>query len=99
MTINPGYNWHVQRYTGAALGPPQWTATQVLFLDRLTRLVRKVHLHGRYLVATDRRMQFLNRAILSTFCDCRELGVEAEARVILAELRRDIVLSLAPPVD
>lgn len=99
MTIDSGYDRPVQLYTGADPGPPQWTATQTLFLDRLTRLVRKVHLHGRYLVATDRRMQFLNRAILSTFCDCRELGVEAEARVILAELRRDIVLSLAPRAD
>lgn len=99
MMMNPGYDRHVQLYTGADPDPPQWTATQVLFLDRLTRLVRKVHLHGRYLVATDRRMQFLNRAILSTFCDCRELGVEAEARVILAELRREIVLSLGPPAD
>lgn len=67
---------------------------QTLFLDRLARLVRKVHLHGRYLVPTDRRMQLLNRAILLTFCDCRALGVEAEARAIIAGVRRELSLPL-----
>ncbi len=73
------------------------TPTQALFLDRLTRLVRKVDLHGRYLVATDRRMLLLNRAVLSTFCDCRELGVEDEARAILAGLRRGLELPIPTP--
>ncbi|MDP9372458.1 MAG: hypothetical protein M3Q65_08410 [Chloroflexota bacterium] len=75
----------------------RYSATQLLFLDRLTRLVRKVHLHGRYLVPTDRRMQLLNRALLSTFCDCRELGIETEARAVLAGLQREMSLALPAP--
>jgi hypothetical protein len=63
---------------------------QTFFLDRLTRLVRKVHLHGRYLVPTDRRMQLLNRAILSTYEDCQLAGVAVEARAILADMHRDV---------
>ena len=63
---------------------------QAFFLDRLTRLVRKVHLHGRYLVPTDRRMQLLNRAILSTYEDCRLAGVAVEARAILADVQHDL---------
>jgi hypothetical protein len=65
------------------------TPMQVLFLDRLSRLVQKIQLHGRYLAPTDRRMQLLNRAIFSTFCTCREMGLEREARAILAALHAD----------
>lgn len=63
------------------------TPVQALFLDRLGRLVGKVRLYRRYLISTDRRIQLLNRAILSTFRDCRELGLETEARAILAVTR------------
>ena len=65
------------------------TPMQTLFLDRLSRLVQKIQLHGRYLAPTDRRMQLLNRAIFSTFCTCRDLGLEREARAILATLHAD----------
>ena len=68
------------------------TPVQGFYLDRLTRLVHKIHLHGRYLAASDRRMQLLNRAILATYRTCRDLGVEAEGRSILASLRRELVL-------
>ncbi|HEX5504114.1 MAG TPA: hypothetical protein VFW96_15920 [Thermomicrobiales bacterium] len=65
------------------------TPMQTLFLDRLSRLVQKIQLHGRYLAPTDRRMQLLNRAIFATFCTCRDLGLEREARTILAALHAD----------
>ena len=82
---------------GNAAGLQRYTGMQRMYLERLTRLVRKVHLHGRYLVPTDRRMQLLNRALLSTFCDCRDLGVETEARAVLAGLQREMRLSLPAP--
>lgn len=59
------------------------TAEQTFFLERLTRLNRKTFLLGRYLVPTDRRLQLLNRALLSTYEDCRRLGVGDEAHELL----------------
>lgn len=62
----------------------QHTMQQAFFLERLGRLNRKSMLLGRYLVPTDRRLQLLNRALLSTYEDCRELGVGAEAHQLLS---------------
>lgn len=59
------------------------TTQQAFFLERLARLTRKTALLGRYLVATDRRMQLLNRSILSTYEDCRALGAGEDARALL----------------
>lgn len=73
----------------AATTEARRTPMQTLFLDRLSRLVQKIQLHGRYLAPTDRRMQLLNRAIFATFCTCRDLGLEQEARAILATLHAD----------
>ncbi len=93
MTINfasPNQELALPRAEGAghrALAP-----VQAFYLDRLTKLVHKIHLHGRYLAASDRRMQLLNRAILATYRTCRDLGVEGEARSVLAGLRRELVL-------
>lgn len=50
-------------------------------------IVERVRHHGGYLVASDRRMVLLNRALLATFCQCTDLGVEAEARRLLGPLR------------
>ncbi len=61
------------------------TTQQAFFLERLTRLSRKTALLGRYLVPTDRRMQLLNRALLSTYEDCRLVGVGEEARQLIHE--------------
>jgi hypothetical protein len=71
------------------------TPEQTYYLDRLTRLARKAALLGRYLVPTDRRMRLLNHAIFSTYDDCRALGVDVEARAILATVRSDLPTS--PP--
>lgn len=59
------------------------TAQQAFFLERLARLNRKTVLLGRYLVPTDRRLQLLNRALLSTYEDCRALGIGEDARHVL----------------
>jgi len=61
------------------------TTQQTFFLQRLARLNRKTAILGRYLVPTDRRLQLLNRALLSTYEDCRVLGVGAEAQQLLGK--------------
>ncbi len=62
---------------------------QRYFLDRLTRLGKKSALLSRYLVPTDRRMRLLNHALLTTYDDCRVIGVSTEAKAIIDEARRD----------
>jgi len=69
----------------APVGAPLHTTQQAFFLERLTRLNRKTALLGRYLVPTDRRMQLLNRALLSNYEDCRLIGVGDEARRLIYE--------------
>jgi len=71
--------------SSASVGAPSHTPQQMFFLERLTRLNRKTALLGRYLVPTDRRMQLLNRALLSTYEDCRLIGVGDEARRLIHE--------------
>ena len=93
MTINfASPNQELALPRTEAAGHRALAPVQAFYLDRLTKLVHKIHLHGRYLAASDRRMQLLNRAILATYRTCRDLGVEAEARSILAGLRRELVL-------
>ena len=84
---------------GEVAGHRALTPVQAFYLDRLTKLVHKIHLHGRYLAASDRRMQLLNRAILATYRTCRDLGVEAEARSILTGLRRELALPAPTPTE
>lgn len=62
-------------------------ATQALYLRRLVNISGKVRHHGAYLVASDRRMVLLNRALLSTYRQCRALGLEAVARDELVQPR------------
>ncbi len=62
---------------------PPHTMQQTFFLERLGRLDRKTTLLGRYLVPTDRHRQLLNRALLSTYDDCRALGVGEAAQKVL----------------
>ena len=72
--------------TSTSVGaPPSHTTQQAFFLERLARLNRKTALLGRYLVPTDRRLQLLNRALLSTYEDCCLLGVGEEARQLIHE--------------
>lgn len=60
---------------------------RAFYLRRLHTIVEKVRHHGGYLIASDRRMVLLNRALLSTYCQCGNLGVAAEARRLLGQLR------------
>ncbi len=100
MTINfASPNQELALPRAETVGHRALSAEQTFYLDRLTRLVHKIHLHGRYLAASDRRMQLLNRAILSTYRTCRDLGVEAEARSILAGLRRELALPAPTPTE
>lgn len=72
-----------ERSSSQAEAAATHTTQQAFFLERLARLSRKTTLIGRYLVPTDRRLQLLNRALLSTYEDCRMLGVGEEARQLL----------------
>lgn len=63
------------------------------FLARLTRLTKKSALLSRYLVPTDRRMRLLNHAILTTYDDCRALGVSVEAKAIIDASRREAAVA------
>lgn len=72
-----------ERSSSQAAGTALYTTQQTFFLARLARLSRKTMLLSPYLVSTDRRLQLLNRALLSTYEDCRMLGVGEEARQLL----------------
>jgi hypothetical protein len=81
MVLHSGGTQREQPSAPVAAAAPH-TAPQAFFLERLARLNRKTTLLGRYLVPTDRRLQLLNRALLSTYEDCRALGVGKEAQKI-----------------
>lgn len=68
-------------------GQGQLELLRVFYLRRLHVIIEKVRHYGSYLVASDRRMVLLNRALLSTFRQCGDLGVEREARRLLGSLR------------
>lgn len=70
-----------------ATGEGELELLRCFYLRRLHVIVEKVRHHGGYLVASDKRMVLLNRALLSTFCQCGDLGVELEARRLLGSLR------------
>ena len=63
------------------------------FLERLTRLTKKSALLSRYLVPTDRRMRLLNHAILTTYEDCRAVGIGVEAKIVIDESRRESAIA------
>jgi hypothetical protein len=84
MVLYSGGPQREQPYAPVRESAPH-TAEQTFFLERLTRLSRKTVLLGRYLVPADRRLQLLNRALLSTYEDCRRLGVGDEAHEVLGK--------------
>ena len=69
---------------GRDLGPDVATETQALFLGRLKRLLERRHGAGGSKLAPEQRLM-LDRAIYSTFCDCLELDVSSQARLLLKE--------------
>lgn len=80
----------------AASGKGEFDLLRCFYLRRLHVIVEKVRHHGGYLVASDKRMVLLNRALLSTFCQCCDLGVEHEARRLLGTLRGEHKAGPAP---
>ena len=84
MVLHFGGTQRGQSSTSVEVPTPH-TKQQTFFLERLARLNRKTILLGRYLVPTDRRLQLLNRALLSTYEDCCQLGVAEEARQLIHE--------------
>lgn len=56
---------------------------QALFLSRLRSLLDKRH--GGAARLTEAQGKLLDKAIYSTFCDCLELGMNAQARALLRE--------------
>lgn len=82
MVLHFGGTQREQPQPSVEVTPPH-TTQQTFFLERLGRLNRKTTLLGRYLVPTDRRLQLLNRALHSTYDDCRALGVAEAAREVL----------------
>ena len=70
----------------AGLGPDVATEMQALFLLRLRHLLdRRYGVAATKLEAGQRLV--LDRAIYSTFCDCLELNLSAQARSLLKEVR------------
>lgn len=65
------------------LGPDVATETQALFLVRLRNLVEKRQQAGK---VPEEQLHLIDKAIYSTFCDCLELGLSAQARSILKTL-------------
>jgi hypothetical protein len=59
----------------------------MLFILRLTRLLRDREEWSRRLASSDWRVKLLNKAIYSTFCDCLELGVGDEGKKLFEKSR------------
>lgn len=77
-----------------ASGPPpfvqqsevrSYTPLQVYFLQRLMRLVRLRQESAQLLAQEPWLRRALDKAIYSTFLDCADLGVGAEARLVLGQ--------------
>jgi len=68
------------------LGLDVATEMQALFLPRLRHLLDKRYGSAAVAFSADQRL-LLDRAIYSTFCDCLELNLSAQARSLLKEVR------------
>ncbi len=64
-----------------------YSPVQVLFLLRLTKLLRDRQDWVKRLSPDDWRLKLLSKAIYSTFCDCVEQGVAEDARNLFAKSR------------
>ena len=68
---------------GAPDAPSQLTEEQLYFLARLERLAGLKQDNAMWARLNDAGQELLRRAIYSTYCDCVDLGVESEARMVL----------------
>ena len=74
-------------YLGGKAGARTYTPLQMLFLLRLTKLLRDRQDSSKRLSSADWRLKLLNKAIYSTFCDCVEQGVAEDARNLFTQGR------------
>lgn len=75
------------RQRGAA-GLRPYSPMQLLFLLRLSRLLRQREEYTRLLSPDDWRMKLFNKAIYSTFCDCVEQGIGEDAKLLFQQYQR-----------
>ena len=68
------------------LGPDMATEMQALFLLRLRHVLDKRYGTAAAKLVAEQQL-LLDRAIYSTFCDCLELNLSAQARSLLKEVR------------
>jgi hypothetical protein len=81
------FNLDNTAYLGGRAGARAHSPMQMLFLLRLTKLLRDRQEWNRRLTPDDWRLKLLNKAIYSTFCDCVEQGVADDARNLFAQSR------------
>lgn len=84
---SPKFNLDDAAYLGGKAGSHSFSPVQLLFLLRLTKLLRDRVEWSKRLPAADWRVKLLNKAIYSTFCDCVEQGVGDEGRRLFEQSR------------
>ena len=62
---------------------------QLLFLLRLSRLLRQREEYAKLLSPDDWRMKLFNKAIYSTFCDCVQLGIGEDAKTLFHQHQKE----------
>src|SRR5260370_37004923 len=62
-----------------------YSPTQLHFLMRLSHLQRQRRDMVNVADGTDWHMRLVNKALYSTYCDCEDLGVGEEARLLMAQ--------------
>ena len=80
----PDVNQHAEERPASDFGP-NGAEAQAVFLSRLRQLLDKRHGSASSSLTAEQRLM-LDRAIYSTFCDCLELGLSAQARALVREL-------------
>lgn len=86
-TDSDRFNLDNTAYLGGKASGRAHSPMQLLFLMRLTKLLRDRQEWNRRLTPSDWRLRLLNKAIYSTFCDCVEQGVADDARSLFAQNR------------
>jgi hypothetical protein len=82
-----GFNLDDTAYLGGKVPARSYAPFQVLFLLRLSKLLRDRQDWSKRLAPDDWRQKLLNKAIYSTFCDCVEQGVAEDARSLFTRSR------------
>ncbi len=85
QSVNAGANMPLRLPQGSAGNLKSYSPTQLHFLMRLSHLQRQRRETVNLLDAGDWRMRLIHKALYSTFCDCEELGVGEEAKLLMAQ--------------